>query len=129
VYLKRSCEATAASGRGCEAAPLREGNYCFWHSPEHAQEAADSRRLGGLRRRREATVGGAYEFDGLGGIELARRLLSVVITDTLSLDNSIQRSRVLVQIVTALLRVTEVTEQERRLEELEIALSKRRGKG
>ena len=35
------------------------------HSPEYAEEVAEARRLGGLRRRREVVVSGAYEFDGL----------------------------------------------------------------
>jgi len=30
---------------------MKGEDFCFWHSPEHAEEAEEARRLGGLRRR------------------------------------------------------------------------------
>jgi hypothetical protein len=65
------------------------------HSPEHAEEVAESRRLGGLRRRREVAVSGAYEFEGLESVADIRRILEVAVFDTLGLENSIARSRTL----------------------------------
>ena len=47
------------------------------HSPENAEEVAEARRLGGLRRRREVAVSGAYEFDGLETVAGLRRLLVI----------------------------------------------------
>ena len=47
------------------------------HCPEHAAEAAEARRLGGLRRRREVAVSGAYDFCGLESVGDIRRLLEV----------------------------------------------------
>ena len=38
------------------------------HSPEHAKEVQEARRLGGLRRKREVTLSGAYDFEGLGTV-------------------------------------------------------------
>ena len=49
----------------CQAAPVKDGDHCFWHSPEYAEDVAEARRLGGLRRRREVAVSGAYEVNGL----------------------------------------------------------------
>ena len=51
--------------------------------------------MGGLRRKREGTVAAAYDFEGLGSIPEVRRLLEVAVVDTLSLENSIARSRAL----------------------------------
>ena len=58
------------------------------HSPEHAAEAAEARRLGGLRRRREVAVTGAYEFPGLQSVADIRRILEIAVLDTLGLENS-----------------------------------------
>ena len=55
--------------------------------------AQEARRVGGLRRRREGTVQAAYDFEGLATIPQIRRLLEVAVVDTLSLENSIARSR------------------------------------
>ena len=53
---------------GASAGPRAyEGeDFCLFHSPDHEEEAAEARRLGGLRRRKEKTLAGAYEFRGLG---------------------------------------------------------------
>ena len=52
MTTKRVCAAATADGKRCPVAPLRDGEYCFMHSPDHSAEAAEARRLGGLRRRR-----------------------------------------------------------------------------
>ena len=68
----RQCQAIAEGGEPCRARPLREAPYCFLHSPDHQTEAEEARRLGGLRRRREATLAGAYDFDGLSTVAAIR---------------------------------------------------------
>ena len=79
------------------------------------------RRLGGLRRKRERTVAGAYELEGLASVPALRRLLEVVAVDTLSLDNGIARSRVLIALVAAAAKLIELGEIEERLSRLEAA--------
>lgn len=125
---RRRCAATAATGEPCGAAPLKEAEYCFAHSPEHAQEAAEARRLGGLRRRREATVSGLYDLEELSGLALAHRLLAIAVVDTLSLDNSVARSRLLVQLVGVSLRVAHDDEFDQRLAAIEQALGGRKAR-
>ena len=68
MLIKRTCAAVTGQGKPCRQAPLLDGEFCFWHDPEHAQEAAEARRLGGLRRRRERTVSGAYDLEGLESV-------------------------------------------------------------
>jgi hypothetical protein len=113
------CTEVRADGSPCHAAPLRGADKCFWHSPEHASQAAEARRLGGLRRRREATVSTAYEFDGLESIEDIRRLLEIAVLDSLGLENSVARSRVLIAGVQAAAKLLEVGELEKRIDALE----------
>jgi len=70
--------------------------FCFWHSPDTADDAADARRLGEVRRRRERTLSGAYDVAGLESTADVRRILEIAVLDTLGLDNSITRIRVLI---------------------------------
>jgi len=100
---------------------LKEGEYCLMHSPEHAAEAAEARRLGGLRRRREVAVTGAFEFPGLQSVADIRRLLEIAVLDTLGLENSISRARTLAYLAMAAIKLLDVGELEQRLTALELA--------
>ena len=115
----RTCKAPKDDGSRCQAAPLLDGDFCLWHSPEHAEEVAEARRLGGLRRRREKAVSGAYDFDGLTDVGQVRRLLEIAVLDTLSLENSVARSRTLAYLAQIALKALEVGELAERIEALE----------
>ena len=105
----------------CQAAPVKDGDHCFWHSPEYAEDAAEARRLGGLRRRREVAVSGAYEVNGLETVGDLRRLLVIASLDTLGLENSIARARTLGYLVGVAGKLLETGELEERLAALEAA--------
>ena len=92
------------------------------HSPEYAEEIAEARRLGGLRRRREIAVAGAYEFNGLETVADLRRLLQIAALDTLGLENSIARARTLGYLVGVAGKLLETGELEQRLAALEAAV-------
>ena len=114
-----SCRALKDDGQPCRAPRLRDSEFCFWHSPEHAEEAAEAQRLGGLRRRREKAVAGAYDFDGLDSVPKARRLLEIAALDSLALENSVARSRTLAYLAQVALKALEVGELAERIEALE----------
>ena len=122
MVVSRTCAFVMPSGQPCRAAPLREGQYCFVHDPDHAEEAAEARRLGGLRRKREKTVAIAYEFQGLQAAEQLQRVLEVAILDTLSLDNGVARNRTLGSLTMTALKALEVGDVEERLAALEAAV-------
>ena len=115
----RGCTALKDNGQLCHAPKLQEGEYCLMHSPEHAEEMADARRLGGLRRRREVAVSGAYEFIGLESVADIRRILEVAVLDTLGLENSIARARTLAYLAMTAIKLLETGELEERLAFLE----------
>jgi hypothetical protein len=117
--LKRHCAAVMPEGRSCRARPMTDGAYCFMHDPEHAADAAEARRLGGIRRRREGTISTLYEFAGFESAEGIRRLLEIVAADALALDNGIARLRVLTGAASAATRLLGVADFERRLQALE----------
>ena len=122
---ERVCKAVKDNGNQCEAAPLTDGEHCFWHSPEHTEEVAEAGRLGGLRRRREKTVAVAYDIEGLETVGQIRRLIEIAVLDTLGLENSIARSRTIAYLAHVALKVLEVGEFQERLQALEAAIGPR----
>lgn len=100
---------------------MHQNQFCFWHAPEKEEEAAEARRIGGLRRRREKALSGAYDLGGLATVPDIRRILDVALLDTAGLENSIARNRLLVAIAMAATRLLEVGELETRLGALEAA--------
>jgi len=120
--LGRACTYLMPSGRLCRATPLRDEPFCFWHSPETAEEAAEARRIGGLHRRKKKTVGAIYGFHGLRTIEDNQALLETAAIETLALENSISRNRALAGFAAVGAKLIEVGELEARLAVVEIAL-------
>lgn len=123
---RSTCSFRKPDGQLCRAAPLIDQEYCFWHSPEHAEEAAEARRLGGFRKRREAAVIGAYDLEGLDSLTLLQRVLEVALLDTLGLDNSLSRSRTLGYLVGIGTRLRQEGETEERLRALEAAVQRQK---
>ncbi len=122
---ERVCQAVKEDRSRCEAPPLVDEDFCFWHSPAHAEEVAEAGRLGGLRRRREKTVAAAYDIEGLESVGAIRRLLEIAVLDTLGLENSIARSRTLAYLSQIALKALEVGDFQERLQALEAALGPR----
>ena len=120
------CSEPMPDGRRCRAPALRDGAFCFWHDPDKAQEAAEARKLGGHRRRRERTLAVAYDLTGLGSIEAIRRIVEIALFDVLGLDNSIARARVLITGALAAAKLLETGELAERMGALEAALEKDR---
>lgn len=104
---------------------LTDADFCFFHDPEREAEAVEARRLGGLRRKRESTLQGAYEVTGVATLDDLLGLLKVVTFDALSLENSIARGRLLLGVVQTGAKLLEVGEQEERLAAIEAALGPR----
>ena len=90
-----------------------------YSAPETREAAAEARRRGGLRRRREGTVGGAYALAGFAAGADLQRVLELALADTLELENSVSRTRALAHLVAVAARAKETTEWEARLRALE----------
>ena len=125
MLIKRACAYAKTDGQPCQMAPLRDRPYCFSHDPERAEDAAEARRLGGLRRRKEGTIAVAYDLPGLDTVAGIRRLLDIVVTDGVGLENGIARLRVLISTATAATALLKVGEFEDRLTSLEAAVKQR----
>ena len=121
----RTCSFVKDDGTRCQAPPLLEGDRCFWHDPDHAAEAAEASRVGGLRRRRERTISGAYDLEGLENVPQIRRVLVIAAVDALGLENSVARVRALIALTQAAAKLLETGELEERVEALEAAVHSR----
>ncbi len=106
--MRRQCAFSGPNGEPCRDYPVRDSDFCLMHSPEHAAEVQEARRLGGLRRKREITVTGAYDFEALDTVGGIRRLVEVAVLNTLGMENSISRSRTLAYLAQVALRTLEV---------------------
>ena len=111
-----TCAGELPDGRRCRCWPIRGEPFCLWHSPDREDEAAEARRLGGLRRRREKAVSGAHDFEGLDSVQSIRRILEIATLDALGLQNSIIRARVLISAALAAAKLLETGELEARIE-------------
>jgi hypothetical protein len=89
----RACTYEMPDGRTCRATPLRAAPFCFWHSPDTADDLAEARRTGGYHRRKKRAVATIYGFNGLRTIEDLQSLLETVAIETMALDNSVSRNR------------------------------------
>src|SRR5450759_229258 len=125
MVIRRRCAIARADGQPCAMAPLLDRPYCFSHDPERAADAAEARRMGGLRRRKEGTVAVAYDLPGLDTVAGIRRLLDIVVTDGLGLDNGIARLRVLISTAATAMNLLKAGELEERIAALEAAIGHR----
>jgi hypothetical protein len=94
MLIRKGCAYAKADGQPCRMAPLHDRPYCFSHDPERAAEAAEARRLGGLRRKKEGTIAIAFDLPGLDTVAGIRRLLEIAATDAVGLAIGIPRLRV-----------------------------------
>ena len=123
--VTKTCKGVRSGGEACGAAPLSEGAYCLWHDPAHADLVAEARRLGGSRRRKEATIAVAYDVLGLGSIAEIRRLVEVAVIDVLSLENTVSRARAIAYLAHIATKLLEAGEHEERLARIEQTLEPR----
>ena len=129
MVVSRTCKALRSGGERCRAAPRRDGDYCLWHDPDQADLVTEARRLGGARRKRETTIAGAYDVEGLDSVAAIRRVIEIAVLDALSLDNGVARGRLLIAGALAAAKLLEVGELEDRLASVEGALKPRLLKG
>ena len=123
--LQRICSGISKDGERCRQAPLRDETFCFWHHPDNTEAADQARKLGGQRRKREGTLQGAYDFEGLATVADIRRLMEIAVMDALGLENSIARVRALIAVSLGAAKLLEVGEMEERMRSLEAALGSR----
>jgi hypothetical protein len=124
MLIRKGCAYAKADGQPCRMAPLHDRPFCFSHDPERAAEAAEARRIGGLRRKKEGTIAIAFDLPGLDTVAGIRRLLQIAATDAVGLDSGIPRLRVIISTAVAATNLLKVGELEDRLAHVEAAVAR-----
>jgi hypothetical protein len=122
----RGCTHLMSDGRPCGATRRRAVALCWVHDANSAEEAAEARRLGGLRRRREQTLAVTYDLTGLSTPDELTRLVEIAALDALAERSSLSRSRILLAAVRTGLHVRAEAGTEARLRALEATQARRR---
>ena len=78
-----------------------------------------------LRRKREVTLAGAYEFDGIDSVQGIKRILGNSNAGHAGNGNSLSRNRTLAYLALASIKVLEVGAHEERIAALEQAVHSR----
>ena len=122
----RGCTYLMPDGRPCGATRRRAVPFCWVHDPDASEEATESRRLGGLRRRRERTLAVTYDLTGVSTPAELTRVVEIATHDTLAERSSLARARTLLLAVRTGLQVRFETVIEARLRAVEEAQARRR---
>jgi hypothetical protein len=84
--------------------------------------------LGGLNRRKEQTLKAVYDIEGLETVPQIRRVLELALNGELALENSHNRSRVLISVAGAAAKLLETGELASQIEAIRSVLEPRQQK-
>ena len=118
----RKCQGLTKSGDPCEATPLIDRDWCFFHSPEH-QEMARMARLEGMEVHRKNCLENGKPVD-LSTTKGILRTLSLVATATLHGNLDHRRANALAVICSTATRAVQGGLEER-VAELETTVATR----
>src|SRR5262245_2276183 len=122
---KQRCKGKNSHGKPCGAFAGASG-YCFMHDAAKGQERALARRSGGLSTKKLHNGNASRLPSEIRTMEGVFAVLDYALQESIVLDNSIQRGRLLVSIAHGYIEALKVGELEKRLEALEIALKLKR---
>ena len=122
----RGCTYLMPDGRACGATRRRAVPVCWVHDENASDEAAEARRLGGLRRRRERTLAVTYDLTGVSTPAELTRIVEIATHETLAERSSLARARTLLLAARTGLQVRIETVIEPRLRALEAAEAQKR---
>jgi hypothetical protein len=112
------CKAKTQNGQPCRAQALKSNDYCFTHDPASGAERARARKKGGENRHTPHAGNSEGVNKSPRSIADTFSILDYTLIETLAMDNSIQRGRLLVSIAAAYVDALKVGEIETRLNEL-----------
>jgi hypothetical protein len=122
---KKQCNAKNKSGEPCNASANGNG-FCFTHDVTRGKERAIARRNGGLKRITPSVADKSLVPKETRTITDVMTILDYALQESLVLQNSIQRGRLLVSIAHGYIEALKVGEMEQRLEAVEMTLKMRK---
>ncbi len=125
LMSKKQCQAKKRNGEPCNAS-ANETGFCFTHDATKGKERAIARRNGGLRRITPHVADASLVPKETRTIADVMTILDYALQESLVLQNSIQRGRLLVSIAHGYIEALKVGEMEQRLEAVEMILKMRK---
>ncbi len=122
---RKQCKANNKQGERCKAF-ANESGVCFMHDATKGKERALARRNGGLATKQPHYADASLLPSQIRNIVSVLIILDYALQESVGLDNSIQRGRLLVSIAHGYIEAFKVGELEQRLEAVEVALKSRK---
>jgi hypothetical protein len=113
------CKAKTGTGQPCKMQPLKGSSYCFTHSPEMGAKRAEAHRKGGERQRTPHYGDESIIPREVRTLEDANKILAYTLAETVPMENSIARARLLLALYDSYIKSFEVGELEKRIQLLE----------
>ncbi len=121
----KKCKGNNKRGERCRAF-AGESGFCFMHDAGRGKERAIARRSGGLATKKPHFADESILPSEIRNVESVLIVLDYALRETVGLDNSIQRGRLLVSIAHGYIEALKVGEIEARLEAVEDVLKLRK---
>lgn len=125
LMSKHKCKGKNKHGKKCNAY-AGESGYCFMHDATKGKERAIARRKGGYATKQPHYADTSVIPSVIQNIQDVLLILDYALTETVGLDNSIQRGRLLVSIAHGYIEALKVGELEERIEAVESTLKLRK---
>lgn len=122
---KPKCKGKNLGGGQCRAYASESG-YCFMHDASKGRERALARRNGGLSTKKPHNADASLIPSEIRSMEGVFAVLNYALCESIILDNSIARGRLLVSIAHGFIEALKIGELEKRLEALEFVLKSKR---
>ncbi len=119
------CHGKTKNGEPCSVPALKGSKFCFTHSPEVGAARALAHRKGGQRRRVLHAGNPETIPASVRTIDDVLKVLDYALAESMPLENSIQRGRLIVAIAGAFIEAIKTGELESRLAAIEAALKAR----
>lgn len=115
----RHCKARTQTGKACPN-KAGESGYCFTHDPARKEERTAARRKGGENRRiPHGRLDSSAVPSEVRSPEDTLKLLDYTLSETLVMDNTVGRAKILVAIAAAYNEAIKTSDQEKRIAALE----------
>lgn len=113
------CKAKTSAGEPCKMQALKGSSYCFTHASEVGAARAMARKAGGARHRTPHYGDPSIIPHEVKTLDDANRILAYTLAETVPMENSIARARLLLALYDSFLKSLEVGELEQRIAALE----------
>mgnify|MGYP000868177588 FL=1 len=113
------CKAKTAHGQPCKMPPLKGSSYCFTHAPEVGAARAMARKSGGERHRIAHYGDESMIPREVRTLDDANKILAYTLAETVPMENSIARARLLLALYDSFVKSFEIGELEKRIQALE----------